>query len=60
MEPKLQFSIETDDETKKRKNRQFELEHKTEFDEYMKRKMDYEENIFKAYVAIWDRYNKAM
>ena len=58
--PKLQFSTETEDEAKKRENRQFELEHKAEFDEYMKRKRDYEENVFKAYAEIWDRCNKAM
>ena len=26
----------------------------------MKRKRDYEENMFKAYAEIWDRCNKAM
>ena len=58
--PKLQFSTKTEDEAKKRENQQFELAHKAEFDEYMKRKRDYDENIFKVYAEIWDRCNKAM
>jgi len=58
--PILNTSTESDPEDKKREDRQFELEHKAEYDEYMKRKRTFEENSFKAYADIWARCNKAM
>ena len=58
--PILNVSTESDAEDKKREDRQFELEHKAEYDEYMKRKRTFEENSFKAYADIWARCNKAM
>ena len=58
--PTLIMSTETDADLKARENRQYELEHKAEYDEYMKRKREYEQNSYKAYAEIWERCNKAM
>ena len=58
--PILVMSTDTDVDVAKRENRQFELEHKAEYDEYMKRKREYEQNNYKAYAEIWERCNKAM
>ena len=58
--PTLIMSTETDVDLKVRENRQYELEHKAEYDEYMKRKREYEQNSYKAYAEIWERCNKAM
>ena len=58
--PKLEFSGKGTDEEKKREDRQFELDYKANYDEYMKRKRAYEENCYKAYAEIWERCNKAM
>ena len=59
--PILQVSVSfTDEEVKKRENRQYELDYKAEYDEYMKRKRTLEENSYKAYAEVWARCNKAM
>ena len=58
--PNLNFSIKSTEEEKVRENRQFELDYKADYDEYMKRKRSYEENSYKAYAEIWARCNKAM
>ena len=58
--PTLSMSNSLDDDTKERENRQFELEYKAEYDEYMRRKRDYEQNCFSAYALLWERCNKAM
>ena len=58
--PNLNFSTKSTDEEKVRENRQFELDYKADYDEYMKRKRSYEENSYKAYAEIWARCNKAM
>lgn len=44
----------------KRENRQFEFDYKAEYDEYMKRKRDFEENKYKAYAELWARCSKTM
>ena len=54
------MSTETDADMAKRENRKFELEHKAEYDEYMRRKREYEQNSYNAYAEIWERCNKAM
>ena len=56
----LEMSKDTDDEVKKRENRQYELDYKTVYDEYMKRKRTLEANGYKAYAEVWERYNKTM
>ncbi len=58
--PVLQMSKDTDDEVKKREYRQYELDYKADYDEYMKRKRTLEENSYKAYAEVWARCNKAM
>ena len=58
--PTLAVSTESDTDAQARENRQFELEHKDEYDECMKRKREYQEIRFKAYTEIWERCNKAM
>ena len=58
--PVLQMIIDTNDEVKKRENRQCELDYKAEYDEYMKRKRTLEENSYKVYAEVWARCNKAM
>ena len=55
----LQVSFSAyEEEEVKRENRQFELDYKAEYDEYMKRKKDFEENKYKAYAKLWARCNK--
>ena len=58
--PSLQVSLNFNDADEKRENRQFELDYKAEYDEYMKRKRSFEENCYKSYAEIWARCNKAM
>ena len=58
--PSLQVSLSSDADEEKRENRQYELDYKAEFDEFMKRKRAFEENSYKAYAEIWARCNKAM
>ena len=58
--PSLQISTSTDADENKREGRQYELDYKAEYDEYMKRKRTFEENTYKAYAEIWARCNKAM
>lgn len=58
--PTLKVSASTDATIKLREDCQFEMEFKAEFDEWMKRKQEYEENLFKAYGFLWEHCNKAM
>jgi len=58
--PSLRVSLISDDDEEKRENRQFELNYKAEFDEYMKQKRAFEENCYKSYAEIWARCNMAM
>ena len=58
--PSLQVSLSSDADEEKRENRQYELDYKAEYDEFMKRKRAFEENSYKAYAEIWARCNKAM
>merc|ERR1712020_493450 len=58
--PMLVMSKNDDDNEKERENHQYELEYKAEYDDYMKRKHDYNDNYFKAYALLWERCNKAM
>ena len=58
--PTLIISKSTDTDEKQRENRQFELEYRAEYDEYMRRKREYTQNCFSAYALLWERCNKAM
>ena len=58
--PILATSTRTDAGEKAIEPRQFDLEHKAEYDEYMKRKREYQGKSYKAYAEIWERCNKAM
>ena len=58
--PTLIMSKSTDTDEKQRENRQFELEYRAEYDEYMRRKREYTQNYFSAYALLWERCNKAM
>ena len=58
--PSLEVSLKTEAEDVKKESRQFELDYKAEYDEYMKRKRTFEDNCYKAYAEIWARCNKAM
>ena len=50
----------SDDNEKYRQDRQFELKFKADYEEYQKCKMYYQENQYKAYILIWERYATAM
>ena len=52
--PTLVMSKNNDDNEKERESRQYELEYKAEYDDYMKRKRDYNDNCFKAYALLWE------
>ena len=58
--PILAISTKIDAIEKVIKIHQFELEHKAEYDDCMKRKREYKTNCYKAYTEIWERCNKAM
>ena len=58
--PNLQISTSSDADEKKREDKQYEMDYKAEYDEFMKRKRALEENGYKAYAEIWARCNKAM
>ena len=58
--PSLQVSLSADTDDEKRKNRQYELDYKAEYDEYMKRKRELEQNKYKTYAELWARCNKTM
>ena len=58
--PSLEVSLSEDEHEKNRDNRQFELDYKAEYDEYMKRKRNFEENRYKAYAELWARCNRTM
>ena len=51
---------ETDQADKDQENEQFKMEYKAELDEALKRKIMYNDNLFKAYALIWERCAKAM
>ena len=59
-EPTLQISYDTDDNTKERENKQYEIKYKADLDESMRRKRSYDDNTFKAYALLWERWAKAM
>jgi hypothetical protein len=54
------LSTETYSAVKEREDKQFVMEYKAELDESMRRKQTYEDNTFKAYALLWERYAKAM
>ena len=58
--PTLLESTAQDAAVKARLNRQYEMEFKAEFDEWMKRKQEYSDNLYRAYGLLWERCNKAM
>ena len=58
--PTLRMSTSTDDATKAQENKQYKLDYKAEYDEFMKRKRGFEENQYKAYAELWAQCNKAM
>ena len=47
--PTLNSSTDTDATIRLKEDRQFQIEYKVELNAYMKRKQDYQENLFKAY-----------
>ena len=58
--PSIQTSTSTDTTVQNTENRQFDLEYRIEYDEYMKRKRTYDNNKLKAYALFWERCSKAM
>ena len=58
--PTLRMSTSIDDATKAQENKQYKLDYKAEYDEFMKRKRGFEENQYKAYAELWAQCNKAM
>ena len=58
--PSLQVSLSSDEDEKKGENRQYELDYKAEYDEYMKRKREFVENKYKSYAELWARCNRTM
>ena len=57
--PTLKISVAAVNE-KQQDNKQFEMEYNREFDEYLKRKRMYEDNLYKVYAFLWERCTKAM
>ena len=51
--PTLQQSTKTNATEKAVEDKQFEIEYKTEFDQYMKQQQQYKENKGKAYTFLW-------
>ena len=58
--PNLVVSTSTDDDEKKRETHQFELDYKAEYNEFMRRKREFNENSCKVYAELWARCNKDM
>ena len=51
-EPTLIMSAETNNDLKTRENCQYKLDHKAEYDGYLKRKREYEQNSYKQGVLL--------
>ena len=56
----MKASTSSDDDVKRREDRQFELQFKADYGKTQKRKMYYQENQYKAYGLIWERCVTAM
>jgi hypothetical protein len=59
-EPQLEASIATDQAQKDLDKNQNKMKYKARLDEYMKREIMYNGNLYKAYALIWDRCAKSM
>jgi len=57
--PTLKASKETNQADKDQENEQFKMEYKAELDEALKRKRMYNNNVFKVYSLMWERYAEA-
>ena len=59
-EPTLEGSTKTDPDQKKTEERRFELKHKAELDEAMRRTKKFESNLCKAHAELWERCSKSV
>ena len=58
--PSMQVSLATEDVIREAENRQFEIEFKSDYDTYSKRKEVYTNNKTKSYALLWERCTKGM
>ena len=58
--PIIETSLELDDEIRAIEQKQFDMEYKMEYDDYMKRKKSYKNNKTRAYGLILERCTRAM
>ena len=58
--PRIETSVELDDQIRMTEQKQFDMEYKMEYDDFMKRKKSYKNNKTRAYGLIFERCTRAM
>ena len=58
--PRIETSVELDDQIRITEQKQFDVEYKMEYDDFMKRKKSYKNNKTRAYGLIFERCTRAM
>ena len=56
----LKYEESTDEIDNTRINKQYEMKYKMDYDVYLKRKEQYDQNTIKAYAELWERCTTAM
>ena len=59
-QPELEFKESTEEVDNTRLNKQYEMKYKMDYDAYLKRKEQYDQNAIKAYAELWERCTTAM